>query len=112
MRFFSHIFHHCYAGGTNGRQHNIHRGTHRNLIKKNLISDKPLGVHIQHAVLDLDPGTQRLKATLMLVNRPNAEIAPAGHGDPRMSVPAQHTAPKIIGSPHITGQLMRNSGRI
>ena len=98
MRLTRGVFDHRAAFGKNAGNHDVHRRADRDLVQIDPRAVKPavLRIGIDITAADIDLGTEGTHALDMLVNRPNAEVAAAGHGRLGTAEAAKHGADQVI----------------
>ena len=103
------VFNDSQPPGLHRGQDDIHGGSHCDHVH---IDAGPMQVVFRrdrdHAVVQAVIAAQGRKALQVLVNGPDAEIAPARHGNHRLAAASQQSAEKIIGGPNTTGNIGGN----
>ena len=109
MRFARRVFDDGAATRHGGGQNDVHRRADGDLIQIDLCAVQPAvrRVGIDESALDLHIRAHGAHTLDVLVDRPDAEIAAAGHGGLRRAEPAQHGADEIVRRADFPHQIVR-----
>ena len=91
-----------------GRQHRIHCCTNRYRVKKDVAAGQMIGMNADHSIFYRIGCPQRSECFQMLIDRPRAQVAPAGHRHLPGSEPAEQRAQKVIACPHLPRKFIGN----
>ena len=104
--FLSGVFNDGHAPGFHRRQHDVDGGAHRHHVKVHPSAGELIGPDVDHAVLQAVIRSQALETLQVLVDGPYSEVASSRQADFGPMEPAQQRSQKVIGSPHMLGQLI------
>ena len=115
VRLFGAVFDDGLARGFDRREHEVYRCPYGGNIEIDVGADQisalVFGNAVHRAELGLNVDTQRLKTFQMLVDRPRAEIAPAGQRDFHLAETAEQRAHEIIRAAELADHVVQRGGR-
>ena len=93
------VLDHGDALGLDGGDHEVDRGSDAHHVEEDVFAAELLGLDENLAILDRHLAAHRFEALDVLVDRPRAEVASAGHEERRLVEAPEKRPHQIVGSP-------------